>query len=257
MKIGLTITFHYSDNRPSNIKQITQNSIKSFYDNFKYDFNLYLIDNQSLPKDSFSDIIDISTSNLHYTYIEDQFEKGLTGAWNTGIRQAFDDDCDIVILAGDDIIYDDTINKLIEYADSDPLNSNSIYAPVASGIKHPLHQIASAPTGEIYQTPGVEWGQHISPAVLVFTKTFYNDHICENKNLFQVNNKYNHGDGKWGGQEGNLQYWAEQGTRCIVVGTSWVHHTIASADASHDWSTPQGSWRHARVIDRNRNDKSS
>ena len=243
MKIGYTVTFHYSGNRPA-IKQITKDSISTFYKYCNYNFDSYLIDNQSDPKDSFHDIIDITTENMHYTYIEDQFKKGLTGAWNLSIKQAIDDGCDLIMLAGDDIIFDDTINNLIEYAINDKLNDNSIYAPVAANIAHPPHQLANEPIGTIYQVTGFPWGSHLSPAVLVFTKEFYHSHCSENGDLFQVDNKYNGGDGKWGGQEGNLMEWAEQGTKCIVVGTSWVRHMSISTQNGF------GSWRDARNKDR-------
>jgi len=244
MKIGYAVTFHFSENRSESLKEITQNSISSFYDSCNYNFSSYIIDNQSTPKDSFKDIIDISTENMKYTYIEDQYKKGLTGAWNLSIKQAIDDKCDFVMLVGDDIIFDNTINNLIEHAINDKLNDNSIYVPVAANIAHPMHQLANAVTGKVYQTPGVKWGEHVSPIVVLFSKEFYYSHCNDQGDLFQVDNKYNGGDGKWGGQEGNLQEWAEQGTRNIVVGTSWVEHKCVSTQGN------TASWREARAKDR-------
>jgi len=244
MKIGYAVTYHYSENRPENLDKIALDSISSFYDSCKYNFNAYIIDNQSEPKNSFTDLIDITTENMCYTYIEDQYEKGITGAWNLSIKQSIEDDCDLIVLAGEDIIFDDTLNNLLEYAISDEFNNNSMYVPVASNIAHPSHQLSDGPTGQIYQVPGVRWGEHISPIVLVFSKEFYHAYSDDNGDLFQVENKYNGGDGKWGGQEGNIMHWAEQGMKCIVVGTSWVQHMSISAQ------TKTGSWRTARAKDR-------
>ena len=111
MKIGYAVTYHYSKNRPKNLDKIALDSISSFYDSCKYNFGTYIIDNQSEPKNSFTDLIDATTENMHYTYIEDQYEKGITGAWNLSIKQAIKDDCDLIVLAGEDIIFDDTLNN--------------------------------------------------------------------------------------------------------------------------------------------------
>ena len=57
-----------------------------------------------------------------------------------------------------------------------------------------------------------------------FTKEFYHKWKSENGDLFVIDNPYNGGDGKWGGNEGNVIHWAEQGARCVIVGTCWVQH---------------------------------
>lgn len=246
MKIGYAVTFHFSENRSERLKEIAQNSIASFYNSCNYDFCSYIVDNQSTPRDSFKSIIDISTENMKYTYIEDQYVKGLTGAWNLSIKQAIDDGCDYVMLAGEDIIFDDSINNLIEYAGNHDYSENSIYVPVAANIAHPMHQLANSVTGRIYRTSGVKWGEHVSPIVVLFSKEFFISHCTEDGDLFRVDNKYNGGDGKWGGQEGNLQEWAEQGTHCMVVGTSWVDHKLVSSKSE------KGSWRDARNKDNKR-----
>ena len=40
-----------------------------------------------------------------------------------------------------------------------------------------------------------------------------------------------------------MQEWAEQGTHCMVVGTSWVEHKFISSKSE------KGSWRAARAVD--------
>jgi hypothetical protein len=247
MKLGYAVTFHFSAHRSDDLKDLASKSIQSFYDNCKYNFLAYISDNQSIPKESFKDVLNILPDNMKYTYIDDQYEKGLTGAWNLGIKHAIAAGCDYVILAGEDIIFDETINNLIEYAIMDEHSDNTVYVPVAYGIRHPDHQIASGPTGKIYQVHCRGWGSHVSPAVIIFSKEFFISHCDEQNDLFSKNNKYNGGDGKWGGQEGSFMEWAENGTRFTVVGTSWIQHKSISSE------TAQGSWRAARRVDRNRN----
>lgn len=241
MKVGFTFAFHYSnDIRPLG-KQVVQPSIISFYDNCNYNFETFVIDNSSNPKSSFSEIIDISTENMHYTYVEDQFEKGITGAWSLGIKQAIDNGCDIIILAGDDLIYDNTINNLIKHIENDKENDNSIYGPLASGITNQC-QLSSGPTGKITQIAGNIVGQHLGGHLNAFTKEFYHKWKQPNGDLFIINQHHNGGDGKWGGNEGNTMCWVEQGAKCIVVGTCHVHHQIET----------RRSWSVARGIDKNK-----
>jgi hypothetical protein len=225
IKVGYTFAFHHSDNiRPSG-KKVTQPSIESFYKNCNYPFHTYVIDNQSIPPTSFSEIFDIFTKNIHYTYIDNQHEKGLTGAWDLGVRQAIEDGCDIIILSGDDIIFDDSINNLISHIENDPENPNSIYGPVASGITNNI-QSSSKPTNKITQILGSKWLQHLGGHLYAFSKEFYHNYKQSNGELFIIDQPHNGGDGKWGGNEGNVMCWAEKGAKCIIVGTCHVHHQI-------------------------------
>lgn len=223
LKIGYTFAFHYSNNIRPKGKEITSPSIKSFYDNINYNFNTYVIDNQSNPKSSFSEVFDLSTENLTYTYIENQHKKGLTGAWDLGIRQAIKDGCDIIILSGDDIIFNTTINDLIDHIKTDPENNNSIYGPLASGITNKI-QLSNKPTNQITSIAGFKLDQYLGGHLYAFTKEFYHKYKKSSGELFVINHHHNGGDGKWGGQEGNVMCWAEQGAKCIVVGTCHVHH---------------------------------
>lgn len=225
IKIGYTFTFHHSEDIRPLGKKVVQPSIESFYKNCNYDFSTYVIDNQSFPKTSFPELFDISTKNLHYTYINNQHEKGLTGAWDLGIRQAIKDGCDIIILSGDDIIFNNSINNLINYIENDPKNFNSIYGPVASGITNNI-QKSLGPTNKITQILGSKFHQHLGGHLYAFTKEFYHNYKQSNNELFIINQPHNGGDGKWGGQEGNVMCWAEQGAKCIIVGTCHVHHQI-------------------------------
>ena len=237
-KIGYTFAFHQSDDIRPLGKQVTQPSIISFYESCNHDFDTFVIDNSSQPKSSFSEIIDISTKNIHYTYIEDQFEKGITGAWSLGVKQAIEANCDIIILTGDDIVFNDTINDLIEYIKNDNESDNSIYGPMASGITNDI-QLSSGPTGKITQIVGHEFRKHLGGHLYAFTKEFYHKWKQPNGDLFIIDQHHNGGDGKWGGNEGNVMCWAEQGAKCILVGTCHVHHQVET----------RRSWKIAKNLD--------
>ena len=54
MKIGYTFAYHHSENFRPNGQRMTSLGVKSFYKNCEYDFETFVIDNQSEPKESFS-----------------------------------------------------------------------------------------------------------------------------------------------------------------------------------------------------------
>ena len=53
---------------------------------------------------------------IQVIYIEDQISNGgLTGTWNQGIDLCFKNNCDVIILSNDDILFDRSINNIIWY----------------------------------------------------------------------------------------------------------------------------------------------
>lgn len=242
MKIGYTITFHHSDNIRPNGKKVLQRNIESLYSSCNKNFSSYIIDNQSVPRASFSEVIDINKyNNMKYTYIENQFERGITGAWSDGVKQAIEDECDIIILTTDDTIINKSINNLIDYIHNDPKSDNSIYGPMANGITIPL-QLSNEPIDEIKEIAGYPVPYHLGGHMYAFTKEFYHKWKSPNGDLFVIDNPHNGGDGKWGGNEGNVIHWAEQGARCVIVGTCWIEHSLDT----------RFSYRIAKSLDKNK-----
>lgn len=55
-----------------------------------------------------------ATSNIQFIYVEDQKKNGgLTGTWNRGIALCVENDCDVIIISNDDILFDHSINNII------------------------------------------------------------------------------------------------------------------------------------------------
>ena len=236
MKVGYTVTFHHSDEIRPNGKKVLRENIESLYASCDKDFTCFVIDNQSIPHTSFSDVIDITQyDRLEYTYVENQYERGLTGAWSQGITQAIEAGSDIVILTTDDVKLNGTINNLIDVIASDPESGNTIYGPLATGVTVPL-QLAAGPSDKIIQIPGTRCPYHLGGHMYAFTKEFYHKYKSENGDLFVIDNPHNGGDGKWGGNEGNVLHWADQGARCVIVGPCWVEHQM---DTRHSWKIPR------------------
>ena len=50
--------------------------------------------------------------SIEVIYVENQKEGGLTGTWNKGIDKCFENNCDIVIISNDDILFDNSISHI-------------------------------------------------------------------------------------------------------------------------------------------------
>ena len=82
MKVGFVITNHNSDISPSGNSD-THDFVESIKSNVQYEFEIVLMDNQSVPP--YADKYDID--GLTYVYVEDQTLTGITGAWKVGIKK--------------------------------------------------------------------------------------------------------------------------------------------------------------------------
>tara|TARA_R110002126_G_scaffold23356_6_gene82000 strand:- start:508 stop:1269 length:762 start_codon:yes stop_codon:yes gene_type:complete len=243
-KVGYTFAFHHSDKIRPNGKIVLEKSLESLYNSCTHDFEVFAIDNQSDPRSSFNEIFDTSLpkyKNLNHTYVENQFLTGLTGAWNRGIKEAIDAGCDVIILSGDDIITDLSFNKMVDYILNDPQSDNTVYGPVAGGIGNIPIQNFPHPTGRNVEVSGKVWGQHLGGHMYAFTKELYHKKSLPNGDLFSIEHPHNGGDGKWGGNEGQIMTWAEQGIRCVVVGDCWVNH-LNMTDRSYRDARELDSW---------------
>jgi len=220
VKVGIVVTIHHSEkNRPYG-KELVVKFLSTLYENLKYDFNLYIVDNQSDIK---FDIFD-DRNNIWYHYVENQFVTGLTGAWNLGIKKAISDDCDIILNVNDDIEFNTTINNFIDVIKNHEYKDLSFFGPVSNGFVGQPIQLQNKPIDRLIELPGVDWNSILSGFFVGFTKEFFERFKNKDNNLFNENHKHNHGDGKWGGQEGIQIIWKENGARLFVIGHCWIKH---------------------------------
>lgn len=212
MKIGISVAMHWSDElRPNGdifIKKLV-NSINEF---ISYDKTIYIIDNGSQYS---SDIY--KYLNVKYIKIDDQKIGGITRAWNLGIYSAIKDNCDIVINTNDDIIFNNTINNFIDYIINDSESINVIYSPLTNGVLV-NSQLSNGPK------KGVQLTKNIGGFMFGFTKEHYYKYKFNDFFYFNKNNKYNGGDGIWGGQEGQFTENCEKGAMCKIVNFCWINH---------------------------------
>lgn len=213
MKLGISITMHWSDKiRPKGDFYI-KNIIESIEKNIIYDYTIYVIDNQSQYQ------IDLSQyKNIVYEKILDQSLEGLTGAWNKGIYLAYQDKCDIIINSNDDLILNKEVNDFVNFIYNDSDKEFCVYGPQPSnGL--PLESNIRLPNkGFNFITPclnGYFFG---------ISKEHYEKFSYKPNKYFNQNNKYNGGDGKWGGQEGQFIENSEKGCKFKVLNFCWIEH---------------------------------
>ena len=60
LKVGYAITFHHSKHIRPNGKKVLSQNLSSFYKICNYDFDCFLVYNQSEPKNSINDVINFN-----------------------------------------------------------------------------------------------------------------------------------------------------------------------------------------------------
>jgi len=232
MKTIFSVTYHQSKQLRPNGANFLARYLETLASNANFDFGVVIVDNQSeLNLSEWSKSI---PQICDYIRIEDQSEKGLTGAWNTGIKRSAEIG-DIIINTNEDLVFNNSINNFVSEIQSDNENSKTIYGPLSNGVgelAHP-HQFSNCARDEsklllqsniLKERPGKGgWSEVLNGFFLGFTRDFYHT-FKSGDDLFPIDHKNNRGDGKWGGQEGLMLEWAEAGCKCKVIPRCWIDH---------------------------------
>jgi len=218
MKVGFAITSHYSDEIRPQGREILDRLIESIITNCEYDFNIVIVDNQSEHELSYPD-----DDRISYIRIDDQYEKGLTGAWNVGIKECYDLGCKLILNCNDDLWFDDSINKLIGYVEND-MNEDIVYTALTNGIWNHPQQSDKPQSGTHTLHCGGDMDNTVAGFFFGFTNEHYDKYKFTEDEYFNKDNKYNGGDGIWGGQEGQFQENAEKGMCGLIVKECFVKH---------------------------------
>lgn len=216
-KIGFVITCHWSEKIRPNGNELLKKFYTTLYEYCKYPFQLYIVDNQS----EFN--LDIpSYPNIEVIRIENQYEKGLTGAWNIGLLHAYQDKCDILINCNDDLFFNESLNKFIQYIDLDN-NENIIYSALTNGVLGGK-QFANAASDGIINLDCKTDNSVVNGFFFGFTSDHYKKYRYSITEYFPIEHSHNGNDGKWGGQEG---YWIEKskfGLSGIIIKEAFISH---------------------------------
>jgi len=193
---------------------LIDNFIKSLYKYCAEPFNLYLFDNQSDEKYSVPKYM-----NLTYTYIKDQSIRGLY-VLNDGIENAVKDDCDIIILVNDDVVFNETINNFIHTIYNHKYKDIGLYGPLTNGIlqNRSYQKTNKAGKGirEITKL-GKPLGI-LNGFCLGFTKEFYYKFRSSNGNIAESSDKWS------GGEKRLIRVMKRRGGKVFIVKDCWLYH---------------------------------
>ena len=218
MKIGFIVTSHWSERIRPQGDELLRRYIDSILKHCTYDYNIYIVDNQSEFK-----LPAYSEENIKYTRIDNQYEKGLTGAWNVGLHNAYSDSCDVLINCNDDLWFSESINNFIKHIISDN-NISRVYSTLTNGVLSGPHKSSGPREGT--QVLACTTGNNVINGFLfAITKEHYEKYRHNDQEYFPLKHLNDGGDGKWGGQEG---YWIElsaKGLSGLIFNDVFVEHT--------------------------------
>lgn len=203
---------HQSHLRPNGFKLIN-NYVKTLYRFFKSDFKLYLFDNASVDKYKIP-----RHNNIEYTYVENQMKRGVTGPWNDGVIKAIKDNCDMILITNDDILFNNSVNTFVNSIKKHEYNKISLYGPLSDGmLKIAIHQKANKKRKGIKDITKKKRG-FINGFFMGFTREFYERFKLNDGKLF--NERY-----RWRYQEISLQKRVKKlGGKLFIIEGCWIHH---------------------------------
>ena len=213
MKVGFVVVMHKSNVRKDGFVKINT-FITTLYKFCRRDFILYLFDNESDEEYCVPNY-----PNIVYTYIENQMLKGLH-ILSDGINKAVEDNCDIVFLANDDIVFNRTINKFIDIISRHEHKDVGLYGPLSDGVLERSPQYSKGVGVGIVETTNevIPANKIIRGFLFGFTKEFWERFKLHNGRI--VNTLSN-----WKGGELNLiKRIVPLGGRTFIIKDCWIHH---------------------------------
>lgn len=196
VKVGFSVTNHYSDEIRPRGRELLSAYLESLEKSCKYPFEVFIVDNQSKDRLDESKLPD----HYHYYYVEDQSNGGLTHAWNTGIRKAFDHGCDIVFNTNEDLTFNDSINNFVDAISNHEDSDVALYGPMSDGVSTHHQKATEAGDNILVETTNDAWDNRPGYALNGFfyglTKEMYERFRYNEKNLFSTEKWCS-----WNGQE--------------------------------------------------------
>jgi len=214
MKVGFSVPFHISTKWRPDGEKYGDAFLSTLFEYVNYDKKVYLVDNASEFPYNYKKYNE-HKKLIQYTYTEDQSISGITGAWNLGVHQAYEDGCDIIIVTSDDIQFNNSINSFIKFIEEHEHNDISLYGPLTNGVSTPKLQRAKSPTNKIIETFSGDSELLLNGFTFAFTRKFYEKFRYDEHNLLALIHKYSPGKTKWSGQERNFLLFKDNGARFL------------------------------------------
>lgn len=207
-EVYVCVVFHHSELRPRGLEMANQFIDSWIASNLGY--KLIVLDNESTieyPK----------LREVEHTFIRidnQNFNGGVTGAWNDIIKLAVEKGAKVITGFADDV----KVNKSLQLLINSVRDHNTIYVPLTDGMIDvwPLQKSDNPKPNFVKEVKSFNgfW--------MAFSNEFFNRrHI--NGSLFDLSRKE---IGKWNTQENALGIWKEKvPTKAVIIGDCWLHHT--------------------------------
>ena len=211
MKKIFVITTHCSDQYCPNGNFCLDLCLESLHD-IKPD-KVIIVDNQSTKM---PELNKYQYLNIEYIYIENQKERGLTGAWNIGINAAIKYGPSLICNTNNDVVFDLSYMNLYNHIVNDPNHSKTIYGPKTN---NPGWQMAQHISDKNTYVMSGKKADVLNGFCLFFTSEFYNK-MKKNDLLF-----YNEKENPWNGAECIMSHLVEEKQACIkALNNCFVYH---------------------------------
>jgi hypothetical protein len=208
---------HKSKLRPTGFDMVND-LIYSLYDSCSKDFILYLLDNTSDEK---YDVLNYP--NIDYTYIKDQNKNGVIGADYMGIGKAIKDNCDIIVVVNDDVVFNNTINNFLDIIEAHEYRDISLYGALSNGVPDKLPQKSYKKERGIIEITKLRAPYGILSGFLyAFTSEFHKKFTLPDGTFYKAPTK------KWSGVGVGIHSRIKSlGGRIFIIKDCWLfHHKI-------------------------------
>ena len=160
---------------------------------------------------------------IRVIYIKDQLTNGgLTGTWNQGIDLCLENNCDVIILSNDDVLFDSCINNIIWYC-WEQRDEMKYFGPISNNpgvyLKNNKCQYGFLPYNSFnYEATYNNRLCNLNGFFMVFSKKVLLENKFDEEHYFDPNLPFGGNETEW------FQRFIQKGGIPIVVPTTFIYH---------------------------------
>ena len=199
---------------------LSQRIIECYY---KTTPNAYIVVYVNESEDPITLNIKDTFPNIEYIYINNQNKNGgLTGTWNQGIDKCFENNCNIIILSNDDILFDNSIKHIVNEAYNNydkklffgPLTNN----PGPSEINKILQYSLESKNSNFYEAKINSKYKNINGFFMVFSDYVLKLNKFNDKFYFNPKFKFGGNEVEW------FERFLNKKGKPIIVPKTFIYH---------------------------------
>ena len=165
-----------------------------------------------------------SSHYVHIVYVENQKEGGgLTGTWNKGIDKCLQENCDVIIVSNDDVVFDGCINNIIWqcYLEKDALK---YFGPISNNPGPIGNKVNQCQYGMYPQLSGSKIAMcnnnscTLNGFFMVFSQQVLLKNMFDETYYFDPNIPFNGNDVEW------FERFKQKGGAGVIVPQTFIYH---------------------------------